>query len=104
MDRSDFSSGKQDNRLLSHTAAVRRNQDVLGHIFLFLAELPPNASAAQEAFDELDWDTQTALWSVSTTAGGIWERWQRDALKYGRLDATNAYSVWERRPVFSEIE
>ena len=93
-----------NGRLLSLTAAVKRNKDILGHVFLFLSEHPPNASAAQEAFEELDWDAQTDIWSVSTTAGGIWETWERDALKYGRLDATNSYAVWERRPVFSETE
>ncbi len=92
------------SKILSHTAAVRRNKDILGHVFKFLSEHPPNASAAQEAFEELDWETQTSLWSVSTTAGGIWETWERDAIKYGRLDATNSYAVWERRSLSYEIE
>ena len=101
---SEYTGTQQDNRLLSHTAAIKRNKDILWHVFKFLSECPPNASAAQEAFDELDWDSQTALWSLSTTAGGIWETWERDAIKYGRLDATNSYAVWERRPVFSETK
>ncbi|MHA2265785.1 MAG: hypothetical protein ACXAEN_25625 [Candidatus Thorarchaeota archaeon] len=86
------------NELLSHTAAVRRNKDILGHVFLFLAEHPPNASAAKEAFDELDFKDQVELW-LSTTAGGIWERWERDAIRYGRLDETTAYAIWQRRSI-----
>ena len=77
--------------------AIRRNKDILGHIFLFLSEEPPNASAAQEAFEEICPDDQISIWSVSPTAGGIWERWERDALKYGQLDATDAYEVWCKR-------
>ena len=93
-----------DSKILKHTTAVKRNKDILWHVFKFLSEHPPNASAAQEAFEELDWDTQTALWSVSTKAGGIWETWERDAIKYGRLDATNSYAVWERRSLSYAIE
>ena len=104
MDVTEYSGTKQANRLLEHTAAVKCNKDILWHVFKFLSEHPPNASAAQEAFEDLDWETQTALWSVSTKAGGIWETWERDALKYGRLDATNSYTVWERRPVPCEIK
>ena len=48
----------------------------------------PLASAAKELLDEIKGDDQTAIWSCSTKDGGVWETWQRDALKYGRLDAT----------------
>ncbi|KKK67188.1 hypothetical protein LCGC14_2956560 [marine sediment metagenome] len=90
-------------RLLKHTAAIRRNQDIVGHVFLSLTEYPPNASAAMEGFDELEHDEQKPLW-ISTKAGGVWERWQRDAIRYGRLDATDAYTIWERRTLHFEIE
>lgn len=83
-------------RLKRHCEAIRRNKDILAEVFNFLSEDPPNASAAKEAFDEIEsHDDQTAIWSLSTTAGGIWERWERDALKYGEL--TDAYSIWQRR-------
>lgn len=89
--------GRSDFKLKKLTDAIKRNKDILGHVFLFLSEEPPNASAAQEAFEEIHPDDQICLWSVSPTAGGIWERWERDALKHGRVDATNSYSVWLRR-------
>ena len=71
---------------------------------MHLSNHPPNASAAKEAFDELSYEDQTAIYSVSTKAGGVWERWERDAIFYGRLDATDAYAVWERRSVNSQVE
>ncbi|HAW75413.1 MAG TPA: hypothetical protein DCW74_06720 [Alteromonas australica] len=89
--------GRSDFKLKKLTDAIKRNKDILGHVFLFLSEEPPNASAAQEAFEEICPDDQICLWSVSPTAGGIWDRWERDALKHGRLDATDAYAVYERR-------
>ncbi len=91
-------------KLLGHTKAIRKNQDIVGHIFLDLSEYPPNASRAMEAFDELGHDYQTPIFSVSTTIGGVWETWQRDAIRYGRLDATNSYAVWERRSLDYQIE
>jgi hypothetical protein len=106
MDRSEYMRPDariaKESRLRAHTLAVRRNKDVLGHIFLFLSEEPPNASAAQEAFEELSQRDQIELWSCSPRDGGIWETWERDSLKYGRLDATNSYAVWQRRPVSEE--
>jgi hypothetical protein len=102
MDMSGYAS--HENKLQKHCEAIRRNKDILGHVFLFLSEQPPNASAAKEAFEELPWEDQIAIWSVSTTAGGIWETWERDAIKYGRLDATNAYAVWERRSLDCPVE
>jgi len=87
----------QESKLRDHLLAIRRNKDILAHVFMFLSEEPPNASAAQEAFEEISWDDQIPIWSVSPTAGGIWESWERDALKYGRLDATNSYAVHQRR-------
>jgi len=96
MDMSEYGANQVDG-LSSHTAAIRRNKDILWHVFKFLSEHPPNASAAKEAFDELDWDSQTAIWSVSTKAGGIWETWERSAIKYGRLDADNSYAIWNKQ-------
>ena len=91
-------------RLLKHTAAIRRNQDIVGHVFLAFAEHPPNASAAEEGISEIEFDDQIAVMSISTRDGGVWETWHRDAIKFGRLDATNSYAVWERRSLSYEIE
>lgn len=85
------------NKLARHCEAIRKNKDILADVFLHLACDPPNASAARESFGELSQNDQTAIWSVSTSAGGIWERWERDAIKYGDIDTTNAYDVWKRR-------
>ena len=86
-----------DSYLKRHTAAVRDNQITVLAILGFLFEDPPNASAAREALGECDHDVQTRLWSQSPTAGGIWQTWQRDALKYGDIDATNSYNVHRQR-------
>lgn len=84
----------QLQRLKAHCLAVRRNKDILAHVFMFLSEDPPNASAAQEAFEEIDFDDKIAIWSVSPTAGGIWETWEREALKIGELG--RAYEIFRR--------
>ncbi len=84
-----------DYKLRRHLLAIRDNQVSVAHIILFLAEEPPNASAAQECLLELDNEIRTDLWSCSTTAGGMWETWQRDALKYGTLD--DSYDIYCRR-------
>lgn len=84
-------------RLRRHTAAVRDNPDLVHAILGFLLEDPPNASAAREILELSDQQLAIDLWSQSPTAGGIWQTWMRDALKYGRLDATNSYSVYRAR-------
>ena len=86
-----------ESYLKRHTAAVRDNQITVLAILQFLFEEPPNASAAREALQECDQDLQTDLWSQSPTAGGIWQTWQRDALKYGDLELTNSYNVHRQR-------
>jgi len=82
------------SRLRAHTAAVRRNKDILGPLFNFLSEQPPNASAAQEAFEEIDHKDQIDLF-LAPTKGGIWETWERDVLKTG--DIPPSYEVYLRR-------
>ena len=82
------------HRLRKHTAAVRRNKDILGPLFNFLSEQPPNASAAQEVFEELGYQEQIDLY-LAPTKGGIWETWERDAIKTGEV--SNSYDVWCRR-------
>ena len=84
-------------RRAQHLAAIRRNQVSVAEMILFLAEDPPNASAAKEALDELDFESQRGIWSCSTKDGGMWETWQRDALKYGDLETTNSWNVWKAR-------
>ena len=91
-------------RFLKHTAAIRVNQDILGHVFLSLAEHPPNAWGAKEGISEIEFDDQIAVMSISTRDGGVWETWHRDAIKYGDLDTTNSYAVWERRSLDYAIE
>ena len=81
------------DKIRKHVDVIRRNKLTFAEIVLFLSEDPPNASAAREALKELDPQDQIDLWSVSTQAGGVWERWERDALKYGDLTTTNAYSI-----------
>jgi hypothetical protein len=101
MDAQSFTRGDAQvaavSKLRAHCEAIRRNKDVLAIIFQYLGEEIPNASAAQEAFEELDAQDQISLWAVSPTAGGIWESWERDALKYGRLDATRTYETHCKR-------
>ncbi len=104
MDMSEYSGVKHGNRFKELTEAIRRNKDILAHVFMFLSTDPPNASAAQESFEEIRDADKIAIFGVSTTKGGIWETWERDALKFGRLDATNSYAVWQRRPSSYEIE
>ena len=84
-------------RRLQHLAAIRRNQVSVAEMILFLAEDPPNASAAKEALDELDFESQRGIWSCSTKDGGMWETWQRSALKYGDLTTDNSWNVWKAR-------
>jgi len=98
MDMSKYSI-RDDSKLRRHCEAIRQNQDIVGAIFEAFSQFPPNASAAKERFDELSHDDQTPIYSVSPRDGGIWETWQRDAIKFGRLDATNSYAVWERRSI-----
>jgi hypothetical protein len=93
-----------DFKLRRHTEAIRRNKDIIAHVFIHLSSQPPNASAAKEAFDELPYDDQIAAYSCSTKDGGVWETWERDAIFYGRLDETNAYAVWQRRFAHSTAE
>ncbi len=102
MDMSQHS--KSDYKLRNHCEAIRRNKDILWQVFKYLSEHPPNASAAKECFDEIEKEDQPDIYSVSTKAGGVWERWERDAIFYGRLDATEAYAVWERRSVPNQVE
>jgi len=84
-----------DYKLKKHLMAIRENKFTVGHIFLFLCEDPPNASAAKEALEELSWEDQIKIWSCSTKDGGVWETWERDALKYGELQ--DSYQTWLRR-------
>lgn len=95
MDMRQYAGG--DNKLKRLTEAIRRNKDILAHVFAALTEEIPDASRAQECFEEMDHEDQTSIWGVSTSAGGIFERWERDALKHGCLDLTDAYEVWCRR-------
>ena len=88
-ERPDWGNSKRARHLL----AIRRNQVSVAEMFLFLAEDPPNASAAKEALDELEHEDATGIWSCSTKDGGVWETWQRDALKYGEL--TRSWDVWK---------
>ena len=79
-----------------HLAAIRKNQVSVAEMILFLAENPPNASAAKEALDELDWEDAKGIWSCSTKDGGMWETWQRYALKAGDLN-DRSWDVWKAR-------
>ena len=105
MDMTAYTSTQQtDSKLRRQVDVLRRNKDIFAHVFKHLSDDPPNASAAKEAYDELPYDDQIPGYSVSTKDGGVWERWERDAIFYGRLDATNAYAVWERRSLNRPVE
>jgi hypothetical protein len=82
-----------DFKLRKHCEAIRRNKDILWHVFKYLSEDPPNASAAAECFEEIHWQDKIDIWSVSTKNGGIWNTWERHAIKEGEL--SNAYEVWK---------
>lgn len=107
MDMSRFAqpAAKGSSRLEAHTRAIRENQISVALVFLYLqgyeVELlymgEPQLDKAKEVWDELPNETKTPLWSVSTTSGGIWETWERDALKYGSLSETSAWDRWNRR-------
>ena len=105
MDMSKYSTTDGSNyRLLQHTKAIRENQVEVALMMLYLAGYEveindtgfPRASAAREALNELD-NEAVPIWSCSTNAGGVWERWMRDALKYGDLEATSAWRIWCER-------
>ena len=80
------------SKVLRQVLAMRRNKDVIRQILNYLAEDIPNASAAREALEEIEPRDRIDIWSCSTKAGGFWETWERDALKYGDLTTTGAYS------------
>ena len=105
MDMTDFH--KEDYtevRLAQHLTGLRNSQVTVALIVLalhgyhvrldYLGE--PNASAAREMLDELGKDG-IPIWSCSTKAGGFWETWQRDAMKYGDLTTTNSWNVYRAR-------
>ena len=81
------------NRLLECLGAIRRNKDILADVFLALAEDPPNATRAMESFEEMENEDKIAIWSLSPTAGGIWETWERHAIKTG--DLNNSWDVFQ---------
>jgi len=89
MDMSEYTGGnKQESdlyRLKAHCLAIRRNKDILAEVFRFLSERPPNASAAQEAFEEMNFQDKIDIWSLSTQAGGIWTTEERRILKTGEV-------------------
>jgi hypothetical protein len=106
MDMERYTKKSQNSswKLLRHLRAIRENQLVVAEIFLFLAEDPPNVEGAVEAFESLDKKDQIAIWSCSTRDGGVWERWQRDALKYRELtDAWRIYCERKGIPFDNEI-
>jgi len=97
MDMNQFTSTHKDVswKLRRHLKAIRENQIEVAEIFIFLSEFPPNVEGAYEVFNTLEQVDQIGLWSCSTKDGGVWERWQRDALKTGEL--TDAYRIWCER-------
>ena len=105
MDMSKYSTTDGSNfRLLQHTKGIRENQVSVALMMLYLAGYEveikdtgfPRADAAREALNELN-NEAIPIWSCATNAGGVWERWQRDALKYGDLEATSAWRIWCER-------
>lgn len=102
MDMSGFAK-PEPPPLTKHTEAIRRNKDILAYVFAFLSEDPPNASAAQESFEEICDADKIALY-IAPSKGGIWRTWERDAIKYGSLDATNSYAVYQRRSLLSPVK
>ena len=105
MDMSEFTRVRdlKEARLRRHLKGLRENQISVALIMLELAGYrvtldyvgEPNASAAKEILDELE--DPTSVWSCSTKDGGVWETWQRDAMKYGDLTTTNSWNVWKTR-------
>ena len=105
MDMTQYTGKEASNfKLLNHARAIRKNQISVALMFLYLAgyevELHymgmPNASAAKEILDELSYEG-IPIWSCSTTAGSVWETWQRHAIKTGELDEAGSWGVWNRR-------
>ena len=92
MDMTQFNK-VMDDRLRKHTDAIREHQISVALMFLNLAgyevELhyvgKPLAWEALETLEELDHEDQTAIWSCSTTAGGVWTTQQRRWLKTGTV-------------------
>jgi hypothetical protein len=106
MDMQQFSRGGRDMDvpyLRKHTEAIREHQISVALMFLYLqgyqVELhymgEPQVGAAQELLNEMDDEDHVSLWSMATSKGGVWETWQRDALKFGRL--TDSYERWLNR-------
>ena len=85
---------KEVTRLKKLTKAVRENKDILADVFLALNEDPPNASRAQESYEEMEFEAKCDSY-LSPSAGGIWETWERHAVKTGELGPS--YDVFKRR-------
>ena len=105
MDMSKFKA--KDGRLEQHTKAIRDNQVSVALMLLYLNGFEvtirdtgfPLAEDAKEELDSLK-EKSVPIWSCSPTAGGIWETWQRDALKYGRLERSwETYCLRTNRPI-----
>ena len=102
MDMTEFAKAKE-GRLQKHTKAIRDNKISVALMMLYLegydVELHyrghPLADLAQEALDELGYDG-IDIWSCSTRDGGIWETWERAALKTGTLDEWEKFRARNR--------
>jgi len=104
MDMSEFKA--KEGRLEQHTKAIRDNQVSVALMLLYLNGFEvtlqnvgiPLAEDAKLELDSLGYES-VPIWSCSPTAGGIWETWQRDALKYGRLERSwETYCLRTNRP------
>jgi hypothetical protein len=82
-------------KLKAHLKAIREYQLEVAEIILLLSQDIPDAEGAREVLSGLPEQAQIDLWSCSTKAGGMWERWQRDCLKYGEV--TDAHRIWCER-------
>ena len=103
MDMSDFTNREDGEvRLAQHLTGLRKNQVTVALIVLALHGYDvklnylglPNASAAKEMLDELEYDS-IPIYSCSTKAGGFWETWQREAMMTGELG--RSWDVYQAR-------
>ncbi len=84
---------RENKRFRECLYAIRVNKIILADMFIALTEDPPNATRAMESLEEMENEYKIAIWSLSPSAGGILETWERHASKTG--DLNNSYDVFQ---------
>ena len=75
---------RENRRLKACLYAIRKNKDIFADVFIALTAHPPNPTRAQESYEEMGFDFKCDGY-LSTTSGGVFEVWERHAIKTGEL-------------------